>query len=172
MRLRIADCRLQIDWRLKIGGVAVALLVATLAGGAQTPRTVVVRAARMLDPVAGRIVANPTVVIVGDRIQSLGGSAPAGAATIDLGDLTLVPGLVDAHTHNLLQPEDEVTPPVFTKSQAYRAIEGVAAAKKNLEAGFTTMRDLDSEGAGFADVALRDAINKGVVPAPRLFVAT
>jgi imidazolonepropionase-like amidohydrolase len=172
MRLQIADCRLQIDWRLTIGGVAIALLAATLTGGAQTPKTVVLRAARMLDPIAGRIVANPTVVIVGDRIQSLGGSAPAGAATIDLGDLTLVPGLVDAHTHNLLQPEDEVTPPIFTKSQAYRAIEGVAAAKKNLEAGFTTMRDLDSEGAGFADVALRDAINKGVVPGPRLLVAT
>ena len=150
----------------------VASLAATLTIAAQTPRTVVIRAARMLDPIAGRIVTNPTVVIVGDRIQSLGGSAPAGATTIDVGDLTLVPGLVDAHTHNLLQPEDEVTPPVFTKSQAYRAIEGVAAAKKNLEAGFTTMRDLDSEGAGFADVALRDAINKGVVPGPRLFVAT
>jgi imidazolonepropionase-like amidohydrolase len=112
------------------------------------------------------------VVVSGDRIQSLGGAPPAGSTTIDLGDLTLVPGLIDAHTHNLLEPEDEITPPVLTKSQAYRAIEGVSAAKKNLEAGFTTMRDLDSEGAGFADVALRDAINKGVVPGPRLFVAT
>jgi len=163
------------DRRLTIAAVAVASLAATLAIGAQTPqtkRTTVVRAARMLDPAAGRIVANPTVVIVGDRIQSVGGSTPSGATAIDLGDLTLVPGLVDAHTHNLLQPEDEITPPVFTKSQAYRAIEGVAAVKKNLEAGFTTMRDLDSEGAGFADVALRDAINKGVVPGPRLLVAT
>jgi imidazolonepropionase-like amidohydrolase len=139
---------------------------------AQAPRTVVVRAARMLDPVAGRIVTNPVVVVSGDRIQSLGGAPPAGSTTIDLGDLTLVPGLIDAHTHNLLEPEDEITPPVLAKSQAYRAIEGVSAAKKNLEAGFTTMRDLDSEGAGFADVALRDAINKGVVPGPRLFVAT
>ena len=62
--------------------------------------------------------------------------------TIDLGDLTLLPGLTDAHTHNLLQPEDEVTPPVLTKSQAYRAIESVSAAKKNLEAGFTTVRNV------------------------------
>jgi imidazolonepropionase-like amidohydrolase len=153
------------------------ILIVALAGCgtlavAQAPRTVVVRAARMLDPVAGRIVANPVVVVSGDRIQALGTTPPAGSTTIDLGDLTLVPGLIDAHTHNLLQPEDEITPPVLTKSQAYRAIEGVAAAKKNLEGGFTTMRDLDSEGAGFADVALRDAINKGVVPGPRLFVAT
>jgi len=152
------------------------IAVAVVAGGvtltiAQAPRSIVIRAARLLDPVAGRMVANPVVVVSGDRIQSLG-APPAGSTTIDLGDLTLVPGLIDAHTHNLLEPEDEITPPVLTKSQAYRAIEGVSAAKKNLEAGFTTMRDLDSEGAGFADVALRDAIDKGVVPGPRLFVAT
>jgi len=152
--------------------VFTAVLALLTTASAQAPRTVVVRAARMVDPVAGRVVSNPVVVVSGDRIQSVGGAVQAGATTIDLGDLTLLPGLIDAHTHNLLQPEDEITPPVLTKSQAYRAIEGVSAAKKNLEAGFTTMRDLDSEGAGFADVALRDAINKGVVPGPRLFVAT
>jgi len=169
-KLMIADCKLPIGrFGLVVlaGAAAISITVA-----AQPARTVVVRAARMLDPVAGRIVANPVVVISGDRIESVGGPVPPNATTIDLGDLTLVPGLVDAHTHNLLEPEDEVTPPVLTKSQAYRAIEGVSAVKKNLEAGFTTMRDLDSEGAGFADVALRDAINKGVVPGPRLLVAT
>lgn len=153
-------------------GFAVAVVAAGVVAGAQAPRTTVVRATRMLDPVAGRIVPNASVVVVGDRIQSIGGAAPAGATVIDLGDATLLPGLIDSHTHNLLQPDDEVTPPILTKSQAYRAIEGVAAVRKNLEAGFTTMRDLDSEGAGFADVALRDAINKGVVPGPRLLVAT
>ena len=166
-RLRIGD------WGLRIGLAGVACAALTLAAGAQAPRRIVLRAARMIDPVEGKIVANPTILIAGDRIESVGGAAaPAGAQTIDLGDVTLVPGLVDAHTHNLLEPEDEITPPVFTKSQAFRAIEAVGAAKKNLEAGFTTMRDLDSEGAGFADVALRDAINKGIVPGPRLFVAT
>jgi imidazolonepropionase-like amidohydrolase len=73
----------------------------------------------------------------------------------------------------MLEPEDERgTPPVVTKSQAYRTVEGVAAARKDLEAGFTTMRDLDSEGAGFADVAVRDGINRGVIPGPRLLVST
>src|SRR5262249_430931 len=113
--------------------VATAAALATLTLSAQAPRTFVLRAARMLDPVAGRIIANPTVVISGDRIREAGpstsstssGAVPAGATTIDLGDLTLVPGLTDAHTHNLLEPDDEVTPPVLTKSQAYRAIEGV-----------------------------------------------
>ena len=147
---------------------------------AQSPRVTVIRAARMLDVVSGRVVPNAVVVIKGDRIESVpppalttGGSAAApGATMIDLGDVTLLPGLIDAHTHNLLEPEDEITPPILTKSQAYRAIEATAAVKKNLEAGFTTMRDLDSEGAGFADVALRDAINRGIIPGPRLFVAT
>jgi imidazolonepropionase-like amidohydrolase len=158
----------------------IAVVALGIAVVAQTPRITVLRAARMLDPVAGRIVPNAIVVVSGDRIQSIGPStalgtgttAPAGATTVDLGDVTLLPGLIDCHTHNLLQPEDEVSLPILTKSQAYRAIEAVAAARKNVEAGFTTMRDLDSEGAGFADVALRDAINKGVVPGPRLLVAT
>jgi imidazolonepropionase-like amidohydrolase len=156
-------------------GLIVVTIVASLTAftAAQAPRTIVVRAARMLDPVSGLIVANPTVIVTGDRIRSVGSPpVPPGADVIDLGDVTLLPGLVDCHTHNLLEPEDEQTPPIFTKSQAYRAIEGVSAAKKNLDAGFTTMRDLDSEGAGFADVALRDAIAKGVVPGPRLLVST
>jgi imidazolonepropionase-like amidohydrolase len=152
--------------------IVAVMLAGAVVAGAQAPRATVIRAARMLDAVGGRIVPNASVVVVGDRIQSVGGPPPAGATVIDLGDVTLLPGLIDAHTHNLLQPEDEASLPVLTKSQAYRAIEGVAAARKNLEAGFTTMRDLDSEGAGFADVALRDAINKGVVPGPRLLVAT
>jgi imidazolonepropionase-like amidohydrolase len=154
---------------LVVLAVATVFLTAT---SAQSPQTIVLRAARLLDVVAGRMVTNATVVVAGNRIQSIGGPAPAGATVIDLGNVTLLPGLIDAHTHNLLEPEDEVTPPVLHKSQAYRAIEGVSAARKNLAAGFTTMRDLDSEGAGFADVALRDAINRGVVPGPRLLVAT
>ncbi len=133
---------------------------------------IVLRAARWLDPVAGVVQLNAVVVVRGDRIAAVGGSPPAGARVVDLGDLTLLPGLIDAHTHNLLQPEDEVTQPIIVKSMATRVIQGVAAARKNLEAGFTTMRDMDSEGAGFADVALRDAINQGIVPGPRLFVST
>lgn len=155
----------------------VCLLVLVLSAGViaaqpRVERVIVIRAARMLDPNRGEMVSGAVVLIKGDRVQTVGGSVPAGAETIDLGDVTLLPGLIDAHTHNLLQPEDEVTAPVLSKSQAFRTVQGVAAARRNLEAGFTTMRDLDSEGAGFADVALRDAINQGIVPGPRLLVAT
>ncbi|MFN2596384.1 MAG: amidohydrolase family protein [Pyrinomonadaceae bacterium] len=139
------------------------------------PRRTVVRAARMLDVRSGAFVNNPVVVVEGDKIVSVGSNlaVPAGARVIDLGDVTLLPGLIDCHTHVLLEPEDERgAPPVVTKSQAYRTVEGVAAARKELEAGFTTLRDLDSEGAGFADVAVRDGINRGVIPGPRLFVSS
>ena len=132
---------------------------------------VVIRAARLVNPAAGTVSRSALVVVRNGLIEAVGGTAPAGARTIDLGDLTLIPGLIDGHTHNLLQPEDEVTPPIIVKSMDTRIIEGVAAVRKNLEAGFTTMRDMDTEGAGFADVALRDAIAKGVVPGPRLFVS-
>jgi len=98
---------------------------------------------------------------------------PANSRIIDLSGLTLLPGLIDTHTHVLLQPEDEEwPPPVVYKTQSFRTIQGVAAARKELEAGFTTLRDVDSEGAGFADVDLREAINKGIIPGPRLLVAT
>jgi imidazolonepropionase-like amidohydrolase len=129
----------------------------------------------LLNPVDGSITQNVVILVNGERIEQVGANAkvPDGARVIDLSAYTVLPGLIDSHTHILLQPEDERgAPPVITKSQAFRTVQGVAAAKKDLEAGFTTLRDVDSEGAGFADVAIRDAINRGVVPGPRLFVST
>jgi imidazolonepropionase-like amidohydrolase len=166
--------------RLNTLALLTALFVSHAAPAQETaqrakPRRIAVRAARMLDVRTGAFVNNPVIVVEGDRIISAGSNlaTPAGAQAIDLGDVTLLPGLIDCHTHVLLQPEDERgVPPVVTKSQAQRTVEGVAAAKKDLEAGFTTMRDLDSEGAGFADVAVRDGIERGVIPGPRLLVST
>jgi len=132
-----------------------------------------IRCGRLLDPASGKVTENAVIMVRGDRVEQVGTSVPAGARIVDLSRYTCLPGLIDSHTHVLLQPEDERgAPPVLNKSQAFRTIQGVAAARKDLEAGFTTMRDLDSEGAGFADVALRDAINQGIVPGPRLFVST
>ena len=123
------------------------------------PAATVLQPAAVLDPQSGQLTRGATVVVRGDRIEAVGRSVPqpAGARVIELAGLTLLPGLIDAHTHVLLQPEDEDwPPPVVYKTQSFRTIQGVAAARKNLEAGFTTLRDVDSEGAGFADVARRD----------------
>lgn len=140
---------------------------------------VVVRAARMLDVKAGKIVPNAVVVIEGERISALGvgSTVPQGAEVIDLGDATLMPGLIDCHTHLMDRTEHSGDPNSYainllTKSQAYRALEGAADARVTLRAGFTSVRDVESEGSGYADVALRDAIDRGLVEGPRMMVAT
>ena len=142
---------------------------------AQSDAVIVIRCGRLLNPIDGSMTQDAVVIIRRERIEHVGAKlpVPSGARVIDLSAYTVLPGLIDSHTHVLLQPEDESgAPPIITKSQAFRTVQGVAAARKDLEAGFTTMRDVDSEGAGFADVAIRDGINRGVIPGPRLFVST
>jgi len=141
---------------------------------AQDSAVTAIRCGRLINPSDGRSVEGAVVLVQGERIKEVGANlpVPAGAPVIDLRNYTVLPGLIDCHTHILLQPEDERVAPILYKSQAFRTVQGVAAARKDLEAGFTTMRDLDSEGAGFADVAIRDAINKSIIPGPRLFVST
>ena len=142
---------------------------------AQTTQVTAIKCGRLLNPIDGSITQNAIIIVRGERIEQVGAgiAIPAGAKVVDLSAYTVLPGLIDCHTHVLLQPEDERgAPPVITKSQAFRTVQAVAAAKRDLEAGFTTMRDLDSEGAGFADVAVRDGINQGIIPGPRLLVST
>ncbi len=138
------------------------------AGGA-----VVVRAGRVIDGLSAEPLGPSTILIEGGRITAVGPDVaiPAAARVIDLSDHTVLPGLIDAHTHVLFAPQDGKNP-VLEKSVAFRALEGAAAARASLEAGFTTLRDLDSEGADFADVAVRDAIAQGLIPGPRLVVST
>jgi len=142
----------------------------------RTTEPVAIRAARMLDVKSGTIVKDVVVVVEKDRIKAVGHGVaiPDGLRIIDVGDATLLPGLIDCHTH-LLDRRGEsqsYTDMLATKSQAYRALEGAASARQTLEAGFTTVRDVESEGAGYADAALRDAIAVGLVPGPRMLVAT
>jgi imidazolonepropionase-like amidohydrolase len=163
--------------RLVVALVALTSLAWTQDSPSAKP--VVVRAAHMLDVRAGKIVPNPVVVIEGERISQVGAglALPAGAQVIDLGNATLMPGLIDCHTHLMDRSEhpddpNEYAVNLLTKSQAYRALEGAADARVTLRAGFTSVRDVESEGSGYADVALRDAIKRGLVEGPRMMVAT
>jgi len=158
--------------------VALAIVLCFLSNSpshAQSNIVTAVKCGRLINPVDGSITQNAVIIVRGEKVERVGATLtiPAGAKIIDLSTYTVLPGLIDCHTHVMLQPEDEQgPPPVITKSQAFRTVQAVAAAKRDLEAGFTTMRDLDSEGAGFADVAIRDGINRGIIPGPRLFVST
>jgi len=133
-----------------------------------------VRAARLLDVKNGTLINNAVVLVEGERITAVGSGLPipADADVIDLGDVTLLPGLIDCHTHLLSSGPDDYGAMLLTKSQAYRALEGAANARRTLLAGFTSVRDAENEGAGYADVALRDAVNRGLVEGPRMKVAT
>jgi len=138
------------------------------------PALTAIRAARLLDVKAGVLINNALVLVEGERITAVGSglSIPAGSRVIDLGDMTLLPGLIDCHTHLLASSASEYATMLLTKSQAYRALEGASNARRTLMAGYTTVRDVESEGSGYADVALRDAINRGLVEGPRMQVAT
>ncbi len=132
---------------------------------AQSSPATVVRAARMFDPVAGRIVANPVIVIEGDQIAAVNPSSlPSGARTIDLGDVTILPGFIDLHTHLALQlGPNSFTAPV-TNTMADYAFEAASNAVKTVMAGFTTVRDF----GGDVTVALGKAVDKGLVVGPRV----
>jgi imidazolonepropionase-like amidohydrolase len=140
---------------------------------ASAPNAVIVlRAARLLDVETGKIVMPGEVLVQGERIAEAGPSVkrPPGAQVIELGDSTLMPGLIDAHIHLFLHPghEDAQT---FEESVPQRTIMALLAARDDLMAGFTAERDMGTEGAGSADTAVRDAINQGKIPGPRLRIS-
>jgi imidazolonepropionase-like amidohydrolase len=153
--------------------------VPILAGAQQTvpatPKLTAVRASRLLEPKSGAYIQNPVVVIDGEKILSVTTKAPANVKVIDLGNATILPGLIDCHTH--LMSRETGGPngyqlALLTKSIAYRALEGAADARVTLMAGFTSVRDVESEGSGYADLDLRDAINRGLVEGPRMEAAS
>ncbi|HYA23588.1 MAG TPA: amidohydrolase family protein [Terriglobales bacterium] len=138
---------------------------------AQSP-PIVIHAARLLDIENGKIITPGEVLVQGDRIVEAGSSVkhPPGAQTIDLGGATLMPGLIDAHIHLFLHPGAEDLQTV-EESVPQRTIGALLAARDDLMAGFTAERDMGTEGAGSADTAVRNAINDGHVPGPRLRIS-
>jgi imidazolonepropionase-like amidohydrolase len=151
-----------------LGGLSPAALGQTQS----SPRPIVLRAARMLDIKNGRIVKPGEILIQGERIVEAGASVthPVGAEIIELGDRTMLPGLIDAHIHLFLHPGAEDLQTV-QESVPQRTITATLAARDDLMAGFTAERDMGTEGAGSADTAVRNAIDEGRIPGPRLRIS-
>ena len=157
-------------------GILLAAGVSTVVAQAPAkngPHPIVLHAARLLEVDTGRMVTPGEVLVEGDRIVAVGSPVerPAGAAVFDLGDTTLLPGLIDAHVHLFLHPGVDENMQTVTESVPERTILATLAAKADLMAGFTAERDMGTEGAGSADSAVRDAINQGLIPGPRLRVS-
>ena len=153
---------------------ALLLPVALPAQQSQKPEAIstVLHAAHLLDLAAGRLISPGEILVTGNKIAAVGEhvSHPANATVIDLGSATLMPGLIDAHVHLFLHPGNEAFQTV-EESVPQRTLQAAAAAKADLLAGFTAERDMGTEGASCADVAVRNAINSGLIPGPRMRVS-
>jgi imidazolonepropionase-like amidohydrolase len=146
-----------------------ALLLTTFAVQGQQ---ILIRAGRLIDTNQKTVKKNVDILVDGNRIIKVGKNLKsASASIIDLSDKTVLPGLIDGHTHICLTPDYSSNSPVLYKTNTYRTMEAFKAAKQILMAGFTTIRDVDNEGADMADIAVRDAINEGMFFGPRIFVS-
>jgi imidazolonepropionase-like amidohydrolase len=158
-----------------------ALLAAT-AARAQAPQTIAIRAGGLFDSKSGQVAENQVIVIQGEKIAAVGPASsvqiPAAAQVIDLSKATVLPGLIDGHTHVFGFGLDDRKPGVppfasaINDTREYRTLLALANAQKDLQAGFTTLRDLMSHGGGYADVDIKKAINRGYFLGPRMQVST
>jgi imidazolonepropionase-like amidohydrolase len=140
----------------------------------------VIRAGTLIDGKSNSVRHDQIILIRGNHIESVGDAAsakiPAGSTVIDLTKATVLPGLIDCHTHIFLQGEDSAEggydANILNEPLSLRAARATVAARRALEQGFTTLRDVETEGAGYGDIGIKEAIEQGYIPGPRLFVAT
>jgi len=165
--------------------ICLGLLPLDVSGQAARPaprqeQVTVVRAGTLIDGSGGTPRANQVIIIRGNRIASVQDAAaaqiPAGANVIDLSKATVLPGLIDAHTHIFLQGEDPAQggydANILFQGIALRAARAAVSARRALEQGFTTIRDVETEGAGYGDVEIKQAVERGYIPGPRIFAST
>ena len=137
-------------------------------------KTIAIKCGKLFNARTGNIASNQTIIVKGNRIESIGTDTKADSI-IDLSDYFVLPGLIDCHTHVLLQADitsEDYDVQILKESIPYRTIRAVKSCNQSIQNGFTTIRDLGTEGAGFADVDLKKAINKGEMIGPRMFVST
>jgi imidazolonepropionase-like amidohydrolase len=142
---------------------------------AEAQKSILLKCGKLLDTKTGIVLEKQFVLLSGNKVVAVGPTAFKADTSIDLSDYFVMPGMIDCHTHVLLQgdiTQEDYDVQVLKESIPYRTIRGVKSAERALMNGFTTIRDLGTEGAGYADVDLKKAINAGVIPGPRMFVAT
>ncbi|MFZ0820736.1 MAG: amidohydrolase family protein [Candidatus Acidiferrales bacterium] len=175
--------------RVLIAGLLVALVCATIGLQAQSnqsggpdpiPKLTAIKAGTLIDGTGGTPRMNQVIVIRDNKIVAVGDAAstpiPAGARVIDLSNATVMPGMIESHTHLFLQGEDEALGgydiQLLKYPESYRAARATVSARRALEQGFTTIRDLETEGAGYGDMGIKRAVNEGIIPGPRIFGVT
>ncbi|HET7890926.1 MAG TPA: amidohydrolase family protein [Candidatus Sulfotelmatobacter sp.] len=154
--------------------------IAQQSSGSSLPQVTVLRAGTLIDGKSDKVRHDQVIVIRGNKIESVSDAAnakiPDGAEVIDLSKQTVLPGLIDSHTHIFLQGEDPAQggydANILMAPLALRAARATVSARRALEQGFTTLRDVETEGAGYGDVGIKEAIEGGYIPGPRLFVVT
>jgi len=161
-----------------LAGTTLGAVAEKAPGAKATSAPFLLSPARVLDTTNGQMHAGWSVLVKGNQIAAVGPAAqvqaPADAVTIQLAEMTLLPGLMDIHSHIFLHPYNEASwdDQVIKEPVAYRSVEAVLHVKNTLLAGFTLLRDLGTEGAGFSDVSIKRAIDEGLIPGPRLVVVT